>query len=214
MGTATADRAPGDRFGRWLAPLLGAGSSTVLVAARVYLRPPRAADFAAWARLRGASRAFLTPWEPSWGDDALGRGAYRRRLASYQAEWRNDTGYNLFVLRRDDDALLGGVSLANVRRGVVQSGSLGYWIGAPHSRQGLMTEALGATIGFAFDRLHLHRVEAACLPSNAASRRLLGKCGFREEGYARKYLCIDGRWQDHVLFGLLREEWRRPGAGR
>lgn len=201
------ESAPG-RLERWLGPFLGEAHTTILAGDRVYLRPPRQADFEGWARLRAGSRAFLAPWEPSWPDDALSRGAYRRRLAAYGVDWRKDAGYNFFVFGRGDHALLGGIGLANVRRGVVQSASLGYWMGAVHSGQGYMTEALLAVLAFSYDRLHLHRLEAACLPSNMASRRLLAKCGFREEGYARKYLCINGVWQDHVLFGQLAEEWR------
>ena len=111
--------------------------------------------------------------------------------------------------------MLGGISLTNVRRGVAETCSFGYWIGERHARQGYMTEGLQLVLAFAFDALRLHRVEAACLPHNAPSRGLLLKSGFREEGYAREYLCIDGRWQDHVLFALLKEDWApgQPAAG-
>ncbi|MDB5409172.1 MAG: rimJ [Rhodospirillales bacterium] len=179
-----------------------------LVGKRVFLRPPERADWAAWSALRHESRDFLTPWEPSWPSDALGRAAYRRRLARYAMDWRTDQGYSFFVFRPGDDALVGGIGLSNVRRGVAETASLGYWIGERYARQGYMTEALAQSLEFAFLRLRLHRIEAACLPTNGPSRGLLLKCGFREEGYATKYLCIDGKWQDHVLFGLLREEWR------
>jgi ribosomal-protein-alanine N-acetyltransferase len=179
-----------------------------LVGTRVFLRPPERSDWAAWAALRHESRDFLTPWEPSWPSDALGRAAYRRRLARYAMDWRTDQGYSFFIFRPGDDALVGGIGLSNVRRGVAETASLGYWMGQRHARQGYMAEALAQSLEFAFLRLHLHRIEAACLPTNVPSRGLLLKCGFREEGYASKYLCIDGKWQDHVLFALLREEWR------
>jgi ribosomal-protein-alanine N-acetyltransferase len=177
---------------------------------RVYLRPPDRADWTAWSAVRAASRQFLTPWEPSWPADALSRVSYRRRLARYASDWRDDEGYSFFMFRAADDALLGGIGLSNVRRGVAEAASLGYWIGEPFARQGFMSEALGLILHFAFERLRIHRLEAACLPTNTPSRRLLGKLGFQEEGYARKYLCIDGRWQDHVLFALLHEDWK-PG---
>lgn len=178
-----------------------------LAGERIWLRPPERGDWQQWATLRAQSREFLVPWEPSWPADALSRAAFRRRIGRYAADWRTDQGYTFFVFR-PDGRLVGGIGLSNIRRGVAETASLGYWIGQQHARRGYMTEALALALDFAFQRLRLHRVEAACLPHNAASRGLLLKTGFREEGYARKYLCIDGKWQDHVLFGLVREEWR------
>lgn len=179
-----------------------------LTGRRVSLRAPERQDWQAWAALRSASRAFLVPWEPSWSDDALTRGAYRRRLARYALEWHSDQGYTFLLSRLEDDALLGGISLTNIRRGVAETCSVGYWIGERYARQGYMTEGLELSLKFAFENLRLHRVEAACLPHNVPSRGVLLKAGFREEGYAREYLCIDGRWQDHVLFGILADEWK------
>ncbi len=182
-----------------------------LETSRLTLRRPSLVDWRAWSLLRGASREFLLPWEPSWPDDALTLGAYRRRLRQMAAEWRDDQGYGFFIYHRHGDALVGGVSLSHVRRGVSQSASLGYWMGEAHAHQGLMSEALAAAmLPYAFDRLGLHRMEAACLPHNQASRRLLAKLGFREEGYAVRYLRINGSWQDHVQYGLLAEEYKRP----
>jgi ribosomal-protein-alanine N-acetyltransferase len=177
-----------------------------LIGERVFLRPPDRGDYEEWASLRARSRSFLTPWEPSWPSDALSRGSFRARLARYADDWRTDQGYNFFVFR-EDESLAGGIGLSNVRRGVAETASLGYWIGEPHARQGYMSAALPLVLDFAFGRLHLHRVEAACLPSNVPSRALLKKTGFRQEGLARQYLCIQGKWQDHVLFAILREDW-------
>jgi len=173
------------------------------------LRAPERPDWQQWAELRGESQTFLAPWEPSWSDDALSRAAFRRRLARYALEWHSDQGYTFLLFAADEDVLLGGISLTNVRRGVAETSSIGYWIGQKFARQGFMTEGLALTLRFAFERLRLHRLEAACLPHNAASRGVLLKSGFREEGYAREYLCIDGKWQDHVLFGMLASEWRK-----
>jgi ribosomal-protein-alanine N-acetyltransferase len=178
---------------------------------RLYLRRPRAGDFAQWAALREQSRTFLTPWEPSWPSDALTRESYRRRLRRTQREWREETGYGFQLIRKADGALLGGITLGAVRRGVSDSCVLGYWLGAPFARQGLMTEAVHCALDFAFDRLGLHRVEAACLPANVASRGLLLKCGFREEGLAREYLRIDGAWADHARFAILSTDHRPRG---
>ena len=181
---------------------------------RVLLRPPERGDWQQWSELRGESRRFLTPWEPSWSADSLTRTAFRRRLQRYAADWRADQGYSFFLYRLADGALVGGIGLSNIRRGVAETGSLGYWIGERYARRGYMAAGLALTLGFAFGRLKLHRVEAACLPHNGPSRGLLLKTGFREEGYACEYLCIDGRWQDHVLFGMLRDEWEEKQNSR
>jgi ribosomal-protein-alanine N-acetyltransferase len=169
----------------------------------VYLRAPQMSDYSEWTTLREASRAFLTPWEPTWPSDDLSPSAFRRRLRRYAEDQRADTSYAFFLFRKADDALVGGLTLANIRRGVAQAGSLGYWIGEPFARRGLMTGALQGLVPFAFGSLRLHRLEAACIPSNAASIRLLEKMGFAREGYAREYLCINGLWQDHLLFARL-----------
>ena len=175
---------------------------------RVYLCPPRMGDWKAWALLREESREFLVPWEPTWPHDALTRQAFRRRLKAYNHEWRQGTGFSFLVYRLNDSGLMGGVTLSNVRRGVAQAASMGYWIGERFARQGYMTEAVLAVVEFAFEELGLHRIEAACLPHNDPSRSLLLKVGFRQEGYARQYLRINGKWQDHLLFELLRDDPR------
>ena len=175
---------------------------------RVVLRTPSLADYPQWARLREESRAFLAPWEPIWPGDDLTKLAFRRRLRRYQREIRNGTGYPFFVFSADGETLLGGLTMAQIQRRVAQSSTLGYWMGKPHAGKGLMSAAVRTVAGFAFETLHLNRVEAACLPHNAASIRLLEKVGFQREGYARKYLCIDGRWQDHILYGLVRDDPR------
>ncbi|HXK53212.1 MAG TPA: GNAT family protein [Hyphomicrobiales bacterium] len=178
----------------------------------LYLRTPRARDYSAWALLREKSRGFLVPWEPVWPADDLTRAAYRRRLKRYYRDIRNDEAYAFFIFCSDDNQLAGGLTLSHVRRGVTQSCSLGYWIGAPFARKGLMTEAVRSIIPFVFETLHLHRIEAACLPDNAASIRLLEKTGFSREGQARRYLRINGVWQDHLLFALLEDDPRQAAG--
>ena len=182
------------------------GQQPIIRAGGVYLRYPRISDFPAWARLRGESRAFLSPWEPIWASDELTKGAFRRRIKRYQKEARLDSAYAFFVFRAEDDALMGGCTLSNVRRGVTQTCSLGYWVGERFARQGAMYDAICALVPFIFTTLGLHRIEAACLPSNEASRSLLSKAGFQQEGLARRYLQINGEWRDHVLFALLADE--------
>jgi [ribosomal protein S5]-alanine N-acetyltransferase len=166
----------------------------------VMLRTPQMDDFEEWAALRETSRDFLTPWEPTWPVDDLTRGAYRRRIKRYAEDLRSDQGYAFLIARNSDGALVGGLTLANIRRGVAQAGSLGYWTGLPFVRQGYMNAAVRAVIPFAFGSLRLHRLEAACIPSNSGSIKLLEKTGFAREGYAREYLCINGIWQDHLLY--------------
>ena len=174
----------------------------------VTLRVPQMTDFAEWAALRESSREFLTPWEPTWPVDDLTRSAYRRRLRRYAEDLRTDQGYAFLIVRNSDDVLLGGLTLANIRRGVAQAGSLGYWMGQPFAGHGYMTAAVRAVIPFAFATLRLHRLQAACIPTNAGSMRLLEKTGFVREGYAREYLCINGIWQDHLLYGRLKDPAR------
>jgi ribosomal-protein-alanine N-acetyltransferase len=181
----------------------------VLESDRVVLRTPQMSDYAAWAELRAASREFLTPWEPLWANDELSRASFRRRVRHYLRDLREDVGYALFVFSAASGALVGGLTLCNVRRGVTQSCTLGYWVGAKYARQGYMTAAVRAVIPFVFDSLELHRLEAACLPTNTASIKLLEKTGFQREGLARRYLKINGVWQDHLLYALLDTDIRR-----
>ncbi len=169
----------------------------------VYLRAPAASDYVEWAELRALSRAHLTPWEPQWTSDELSRGSFKLRLRYYAREAREDLGYAYFLFRTVDDTLIGGLTLSNIRRGVAQSAALGYWMGLPHVRRGYMKTAVTAATHHAFSALCLNRIEAACLPTNAGSIRVLQSCGFQREGLARQYLRIAGVWQDHVLYARL-----------
>jgi [ribosomal protein S5]-alanine N-acetyltransferase len=169
----------------------------------VFLRPPEPRDYEAWSDLREKSRAFLTPWEPTWPGDDLTRTSFRRRLRRNLQEMTNDEAYPFFIFRDDDDRLVGGLTLGQVKRGVAQSATLGYWMGMPYAGKGLMSRAVRAMTGYAFTSLRLHRIEAACLPHNAVSIHLLERVGFKREGLARAYLRINGLWQDHLLYALL-----------
>lgn len=169
----------------------------------IILRPPTQVDYEDWAELRQASRAFLQPWEPSWPVDDLARNSFRRRMRRYAEDQRSDHAYPYFVFSTDG-TLLGGLTLSNVRRGVAQTATLGYWMGVTFAGKGHMSAAVRLLVPHALTTLGLHRIEAACMPSNAASIRLLEKVGFTREGYARQYLCIDGLWQDHLLFAFVR----------
>ncbi|MEQ9144115.1 MAG: GNAT family protein [Parvibaculaceae bacterium] len=175
---------------------------------RVYLRGPTMGDYAEWAELRARSRTFLTPWEPTWPPDDLTRAAFRRRLRRYMRDVREDLAYPFFVFREEDDALVGGVTISNIHRGVQQSCTLGYWAGEIYAGNGYTTAAVRALVPFIFEELKLHRILAACLPENERSQAVLRKCGFRQEGIARGYLRINGAWRDHVVFALLIDDPR------
>ncbi|HKJ72519.1 MAG TPA: GNAT family protein [Alphaproteobacteria bacterium] len=179
---------------------------TVLKGERVTLRSPVPDDYEEWAALRDTSRDFLIPWEPTWASDELTRAAYKRRLRQYAADSRDGLGYAFFVLRSNDLALLGSITLFGVTRGVSQCCSVGYWLGRAYAGRGYMSDALKTIMPFVFDTLGLHRLEAACIPDNEASRLLLLHNGFRQEGYARQYLKINGRWRDHLLFSRLESD--------
>ena len=175
---------------------------------RLTLRQPNMGDFRDWSGLRFTSAEFLTPWEPQWSPDHLSRKGFSNRVYWAQRSIANDTGLPLFLIRREDRALMGAITLDNIRRGPAQAGTLGYWIGTSYARQGYMQEAIKGMVHHAFQRLDLSRVEAACLPENAASRGLLEKSGFKYEGVAQSYLQINGRWRTHVLYAALRADRR------
>lgn len=188
----------------YLEPLFGDG---------LVLRPPVAAHYAEWAELRALSRQHLTPWEPAWSSDDLTKPVFRRRLRAYGRDVRDGLGYSYFVTESSPQRLVGGIALTNVRRGSSQAATLGYWTGAPFTGRGYMTNAVARILDFAFLELHLHRVEAASMPANAASIRVLEKNGFENEGLARSYLKINGRWEDHLLFARIGAQApRRSGA--
>ena len=175
---------------------------------RMTLRLPQHGDWHQWADLREQSAAFLTPWEPVWAADHLTRRSFTNRVYWAQRAEAQGTAVPFLLIRRMDQALLGAITLDNVRRGPAQSGTIGYWIGAPFSRQGYMREAIEAVVHHAFKQLDLSRMEAACLPENAASRGVLEKTGFKYEGVAQSYLQINGRWRNHVLYASLRADRR------
>ncbi|WP_340298809.1 MULTISPECIES: GNAT family N-acetyltransferase [unclassified Roseobacter] len=175
---------------------------------RMTLRLPLHEDYRHWAGLREASAAFLQPWEPAWSSDHLTRKSFSARVYWTQRASSEESALPLFLIRREDQRLLGAVTLDNIRRGPAQAGTIGYWIGQPYARNGYMREAVVALIHYAFTRLDLSRIESACLPENTPSRGLLEKCGYKYEGVAQSYLQINGRWRNHVLYANLRSDRR------
>lgn len=182
--------------------------SPVIETQRLVLRLPDMGDHVDWARLRRNGERFLREWEPSWSSDHLSKKSFRNRV--YWA-WRareEGRALALFLVRREDGALMGAITLDNIRRGPAQAASVGYWIGPDYARQGYMAEALASVVHHAFTALDLSRMEAACLPENVPSRGLLERSGFKYEGVAQSYLQIDGRWRNHVLYANLRSDRR------
>lgn len=188
--------------------MLGAARRVRIETERMTLRLPQHGDFRAWTTLRDQSTPFLTPWEPVWAADHLSRKAFTNRIYWANRSTSQGTALPLLLIRREDAALLGAITLDNIRRGPSQAGTLGYWIGQAHARQGYMREAILSVVHHAFTVMDLSRVEAACLPENAASRGVLEKCGFKYEGVAQSYLQIAGRWRNHVLYANLRGDRR------
>ena len=175
----------------------------VLFGERIRLRAPVASDFKQWTALRRESRDFLTPWEPRWSPDELEHSAWKIRLGRYREEIAQGSSLPFFIFDITGAVLLGGITLSNIRRGVAQTGTIGYWIGERFAGQGLMQEAVRLVVNHAFEGLRLHRVEAACIPDNERSVRVLENAGFRNEGIARSYLKINGVWQDHCLYAIV-----------
>jgi [ribosomal protein S5]-alanine N-acetyltransferase len=175
---------------------------------RLSLRLPEHSDWRQWSELRNDSIEFLAKWEPVWANDHLTRRGFTNRVYWSQRAEAQGTALPMMIIRRDDNQLLGALTLDNIRRGPSQTGTFGYWIGQPFARQGYMREAILALTHHAFTRMDLSRMEAACLPENTASRGVLEKCGFKYEGVAQSYLQINGRWRNHVLYANLRGDRR------
>lgn len=175
---------------------------------RMILRLPQHGDYLAWSALRQSSRDFLSPWEPTWASDHLTRKAFTNRVHWAQRSVTTGTGLPLFMFRKADNALIGAITLDNIVRGPSQSGTLGYWVGQTHVRQGYMREAILGVVRYSFESLDLSRIQAACLPENEASRGVLEKTGFKYEGVAQSYLQINGRWRNHVIYACLRHDRR------
>lgn len=175
---------------------------------RLLLRPPQHSDFTPWTTLRRESARFLKPWEPEWSHDHLTRKAFTARVYWAQRSISGGSAMPLFIFERDPETLVGAITLDNIRRGPAQDGVIGYWIGERYARQGFMREAIQTLTHHSFQSLDLSRLQAACLPEDAASRGLLESCGFKYEGVAQSYLQINGRWRNHVLYANLRGDRR------
>lgn len=178
------------------------------------LRLPELRDHAQWANLRRASADFLDPWEPARKHDYLSSRAFKNRVYWANRAAKDKRALQFMLVRREDELILGGITIDNIQSGVSQACTVGYWMGEVHARQGYMSEALDACVNHAFNVLDISRIQAGCLPENTASRGLLERSGFKYEGVAQSYLQISGRWRNHVLYANLRRDRRgRTDAG-
>jgi len=186
--------------------------STRVETERLVLRPPRTADVPEMRRALRLNSVHLRPWSvaPASGEDAASLTSVSRALLRHRREWKQGQAYVLLITPRGDErTVIGRIALGGVLRGAFQNGYLGYWIDAEHQGKGLMTEAVRAATGFALSAAALHRVQAAVMPRNTASQRVLEKAGYRREGLAARYLCIAGNWEDHLIFATTTEDWPR-----
>jgi [ribosomal protein S5]-alanine N-acetyltransferase len=191
-------------------PLVLPSISTHLVSSRLQMRVAKPTDI---PRIRGLildNIDHLRPWSPSAsnGVNPLSLLEMTKNILRQHADWRADRGYSLYLFERGstETTLIGNISFTQVVRGPCQNAHVGYWIDHKQQGQGLMTEGVATCLRFAFDSLHLHRIQAAVSPKNYASLRVMAKLGFRTEGRSLRYLNIGGKWQDHDLFALTREE--------
>ncbi|MGQ0803554.1 MAG: GNAT family N-acetyltransferase [Actinomycetota bacterium] len=186
------------------------GMDDALSGPRVDLRPLRSTDFDQWRAVRERSREWLDPWEPlpdpTSPDPATDPEAFKARCGAWERQRHFDTayGYGMFL---HDGLFIGEVSLGSVQRGPFQSAFVGYWVDAEHAGQGYVPEGVAVILRSGFEELGLHRIEAAIVPRNTASRRVMDKLGLREEGLAERFLQIRGVWEDHVRYAITIEEW-------
>jgi ribosomal-protein-alanine N-acetyltransferase len=203
-----SDRAPMNARGPWQMPL-----STRIVTERLVLRPPSTNDVAEMRRALRSNAAHLRPWSvtPAPGEDPASLASVSRAVLQHRREWKRGQTFVLVIAPREDErSVIGRIALGGVMRGAFQNAYLGYWIDQHHQGRGLATEAVRATTTFAFSTARLHRVQAAVMPRNSASLRVLEKVGYRREGFSERYLYIAGRWEDHVLYAMTAEEWVTP----
>jgi ribosomal-protein-alanine N-acetyltransferase len=182
---------------------------STLFGRRVLLRPLIASDFRSWQEVRRRNVEWLTKWEaakvPGAPDVVEDRGAFEARCAARQRERMLGTGFGFGIFVSGEFA--GEINLNSIQRGPFQNAYVGYWIDEKHAGQSYMAEAVVAVTRFAFDELHLHRVQVAIIPRNTNSRRVMDKLAVREEGVAQRYLEINGVWEDHVRYAMTVEEW-------
>ncbi|MFO0734257.1 MAG: GNAT family protein [Labilithrix sp.] len=180
-----------------------------LTSERLILRPPRPQDVAEIRRVLRYNLAHLKPWNPAPrpGEDPTSITEVSNTVLRQRREWKSGRTFAFMIAHKDDPSrFIGKIALSGVMRGAMHGAYLGYWMDVDHQRSGLCTEGIAAVMDFAFGPAELHRLQAAIMPRNAASLRVIEKLEFRREGYAERYLQIAGRWEDHILFAKTSEE--------
>jgi ribosomal-protein-alanine N-acetyltransferase len=173
----------------------------------IRLRPVRMRDGIQWSHIRLADRAHLEPWEPNVEADWTVRhtiSSWPAVCSGLRAEARK--GRMLPYAIELHGEFCGQLTIGNVTHGALRSAWIGYWVSSSVTGGGVATGALALGLDHCFGPVMLHRVEATVRPENVASRAVLAKAGFREEGLLRRYLQVDGDWRDHLLVGLTVEE--------
>ena len=176
---------------------------------KVILRPPQYSDWKAWADERKKNKLYLQPWEPLWSINELERSSFVKRVRMFERLSHNDQAYSFLIFTSDNEDFIGEVNISNVQRGIIQSCTIGYWIAKDCEGKGMMSESLELVKEFIFNELKLHRIEAACLPHNMPSLKVLLKNGFIKEGTARKLLKINDKWQDHTVLSFILDDFKK-----
>ena len=176
---------------------------------KVILRPPQYSDWKAWADERKKNKLYLQPWEPLWSINELERSSFVKRVRMFERLSHNDQAYSFLIYKSDNEDFIGEVNISNVQRGIIQSCTIGYWIAKDCEGKGMMSESLELVKEFIFNELKLHRIEAACLPHNIPSLKLLLKNGFIKEGTARKLLKINDKWQDNTVLSFILDDFKK-----
>jgi ribosomal-protein-alanine N-acetyltransferase len=167
---------------------------------------PRQAELAVAFYL--TNKEHLEKTGPRWTSDFFDLDRWRLQLEVNLEEFRTDQSLKLFIFERATDSIIGFVNFNNIVRRVAQYCNIGYSLAEDKQGQGFMEEALRASIKYSFQVMNLHRVMANYMPHNVRSGNVLKKLGFTAEGFARDYLFINGRWEDHVLTSLTNDNWR------
>ena len=180
-----------------------------IIGQKVTLRPPQYSDWKAWADERKKNKLYLQPWEPLWSINELERSSFVKRVRMFERLSHNDQAYSFLIYKSDNEDFIGEVNISNVQRGIIQSCTIGYWIAKDCEGKGMMSESLELVKEFIFNELKLHRIEAACLPHNMPSLKVLLKNGFIKEGTARKLLKINDEWQDHTVLSFILDDFKK-----